>query len=197
MKSATTGLRTLVTATLTLALSLLGALLAPRAHAAPVTVTDPVSGASITLSSAEIAAGERTVFSDTLPLDLGRLAGFRVTIDLLTVAGQPRYRHARQAVLNGADGVVFVADAQADRLPENERSLAELREFATVQGRAYPEFPLVLQYNKTDLPDALPTADLDAALNPDGLPTVRAVALDGTGVVETLRTVMRRVAAGL
>ncbi len=145
----------------------------------------------------EIAAGERTVFSDTLPLDLGRLAGFRVTIDLLTVAGQPRYRHARQAVLNGADGVVFVADAQADRLPENERSLAELREFATVQGRAYPEFPLVLQYNKTDLPDALPTADLDAALNPDGLPTVRAVALDGTGVVETLRTVMRRVAAGL
>ncbi len=59
MKSATTGLRTLVTATLTLALSLLGALLAPRAHAAPVTVTDPVSGASITLSSAEIAAGER------------------------------------------------------------------------------------------------------------------------------------------
>ena len=145
----------------------------------------------------EIAAGERTVFSDTLPLDLGRLAGFRVTIDLLTVAGQPRYRNARQAVLNGADGVVFVADAQADRLPENERSLAELREFATVQGRAYPEFPLVLQYNKSDLPGALPSADLDAALNPDCLPTVRAVALDGTGVVETLRTVMRRVAAGL
>lgn len=145
----------------------------------------------------ELAVDERTVFSDTLPLDLGRLAGFRVTIDLLTVAGQPRYRNARQTVLNGADGVVFVADAQADRLPENERSLAELREFASVQGRAYPDFPLVLQYNKTDLPAALPTAALDAALNPGGLPTVRAVALDGTGVVETLRTVVRQVAAAL
>jgi signal recognition particle receptor subunit beta len=130
---------------------------------------------------------ERTIFADALPLDLGRVGGFHVTAELASVA----------IVLHGADGVVFVADASAPRLDENRRSLEELLAFAEVQGKRFPDFPLVLQYNKTDLPDALAPFELDRALNPLDLPRVAAVAVDGAGVVETLREACRRTARAL
>ena len=143
------------------------------------------------------APDERTIFADALPLDLGHVAGFHVTAELAAVAGQPRYGRTRRIVLHGADGVVFVADASAGRLAENRRSLDELLAFAEVQGKRFPDFPLVLQYNKTDLLDALPPVELDRALNPLDLPRVAAVAVEGAGVVETLREACRVTARSL
>jgi hypothetical protein len=99
-------------------------------------------------------------------------------------------------VLNAADGVVFVADAGRDRLLDNRLSLDELARNLTVQGKrldAIPPFPLVLQYNKTDLPDAVPTAELDRALNALRVPRFEGVAISGVGVVETLRAIIQLV----
>jgi len=145
-----------------------------------------------------IATGdERTLFFDFLPLDLGRVGGFAVRFQLYTVAGQGRYERTRAAVLHGADGAVFVADAQAARLEDNRRSLRELRDNLAAQGKPLAGFPLVLQYNKMDLPDALPAAELDRHLNPTGLPRIEAAARHGTGVVETLRAICKLVARSL
>jgi signal recognition particle receptor subunit beta len=139
----------------------------------------------------------RTVFCDVLPLDLGTVGGVALRYDLYTVAGQARYEDARAAVLHGADGAVFVADARAERLPENLRSFEELVANVAGQGKAIADFPLVLQYNKTDLPDALPASELDRRLPAGGAPRFPAVARDGVGVVETLREICRLVTRGL
>jgi hypothetical protein len=139
---------------------------------------------------------ERTLFFDFLPLDLGEVDGFTVRVHLATVPGQPRYERTRRTVLNAADGVVFVADAGRDRLLDNRLSLDELARNLTVQGKrldAIPPFPLVLQYNKTDLPDAVPTAELDRALNALRVPRFEGVAISGVGVVETLRAIIQLV----
>src|SRR6478735_11841000 len=99
---------------------------------------------------------ERTLFFDFLPLDLGKVHGFTIRFHLYTVPGQVLYERTRIAVLNGADGVVFVADAQRDRLGDNVRSLQELAKNLSQQGKKFLEFPMVMQYNKRDMPDALP-----------------------------------------
>jgi hypothetical protein len=131
----------------------------------------------------------RTIFRDVLPLELGSLLGFSVRYDLYTVPGQPDYGGTRTAVLTGADGVVFVADAAAGRLPNNRRSLEELAETVARQGKDFATLPLVLQYNKMDLPDALSVAELDGELNAAGVPRFPAVAVVGAGVAETLRAI--------
>jgi hypothetical protein len=156
-----------------------------------------VPAADVARFRAIASPDERTIFADALPLDLGRVGGFHVTAELASVAGQPRYRQTRRIVLHGADGVVFVADASAARLEENRRSLDELFAIAGAPGKRFPDFPLVLQYNKTDLPDALPPSALDRALNPVDLPRIAAVAIDGSGVVETLREACRMAARSL
>lgn len=140
---------------------------------------------------------ERTLFFDFLPLNLGTVHGFTIRFQLYTVPGQTHYESARAAVLSGADGVVFVADARAGSQAENHQSLNELAQTLTRQGKSLEEFPVVLQYNKMDLPEALPVADLDDRLNPLGLPRLEAVALRGVGVFETLRTICKLVARNL
>src|SRR5579884_822591 len=143
-----------------------------------------------------IASGdERTLFFDFLPLDLGRLHGFAVRFQLYTVPGQNLYERTRRTVLSGADGAVFVADAQRDRLEDNAASLRELTENVAAQGKTLGDLPLVLQYNKMDLPAALPAAALDRQLNRIGAPRVEASAIAGQGVVETLRLICKLVAA--
>jgi signal recognition particle receptor subunit beta len=94
---------------------------------------------------------ERTLFFDFLPLDLGKVHGFTIRFHLYTVPGQVLYERTRIAVLNGADGVVFVADAQRDRLQDNLQSLKELAQNVTGQGKRFLDYPLVMQYNKMDL----------------------------------------------
>jgi len=145
---------------------------------------------------------DRTLFFDFLPLDLGQISGFTTRFQLYTVPGQVYYNSTRKLVLQGADGVVFVADSQARQLDENIESLQNLQENLLGQGVDVRALPTILQYNKQDLPRELilAPADLDDALNFRSVPSHPGDALHGVGVFETLRgiseLVLRRLAAG-
>jgi signal recognition particle receptor subunit beta len=139
----------------------------------------------------------RTIFFDLMPLDLGTVAGYKVRFRLYTVAGQERYERARSAVLAGADGIVFVADAQRGRLQDNLASMRELAALIASQGKRFRDVPLVLQYNKVDLGSALPPDVLDHYLNPANVARFEAVAVQGKGVFETLRAICKLTAANL
>ena len=132
---------------------------------------------------------DRTLFFDFLPLDLGSISGFTTRFQLYTVPGQVYYSATRRLVLQGADGVVFVADSQSRQLDENVESLQDLHANLAEQGMDPREVPTVLQYNKQDLPAELilATDALDDALNFRGAPRFSADALHGAGVFETLR----------
>jgi mutual gliding-motility protein MglA len=134
---------------------------------------------------------ERTLFFDFLPIELGTISGFNTRFQLYTVPGQIYYNATRKLVLQGADGVVFVADSQARQLDENMESLANLQANLLEQGVDMRQFPVVLQYNKQDLPPelVLKQHELDEAVNFRGLPSVAADALSGRGVFETLREI--------
>jgi signal recognition particle receptor subunit beta len=146
--------------------------------------------------------GDRTLFFDFLPLDLGSISGFQTKFQLYTVPGQSYYNATRKLVLQGADGVVFVADSQARRFDDNVESLQNLQENLLSQSVDVRAMPIVFQYNKQDLPSdlVLQQADLDEALNFRGVPSFGADALHGSGVFETLRgiseLVLRRLSAG-
>lgn len=132
---------------------------------------------------------DRTLFFDFLPLELGQISGFTTRFQLYTVPGQVYYNATRRLVLQGADGVVFVADSQARRFDDNVESFQNLQENLLDQGVDIREFPLVLQYNKQDLPPGLilAPAELDDSLNFRGAPSLGADAFHGQGVFETLK----------
>jgi mutual gliding-motility protein MglA len=124
---------------------------------------------------------DRTLFFDFLPIELGTISGFTTRFQLYTVPGQIYYNATRKLVLQGADGVVFVADSQVRQLDENIESLQNLQANMLEQGIDVRTVPLVLQYNKQDLPPELvfQQDELDDALNFRGLPSVAADALNG------------------
>lgn len=132
---------------------------------------------------------ERTLFFDFLPLDLGTISGFNTRFQLYTVPGQIYYNATRKLVLNGADGIVFVADSQARQLDENIESLRNLHENILAEAIDVRTLPLVMQYNKQDLPPDLILSqdELDEALNFRSVPSFVADAISGRGVFETLR----------
>jgi signal recognition particle receptor subunit beta len=132
---------------------------------------------------------DRTLFFDFLPLDLGSISGFSTRFQLYTVPGQVYYRATRKLVLQGADGVVFVADSQARQLDENIESMQDLHANLAEHGIDVRTMPLVIQYNKQDLPRdlVLGIPELEDALNFRGVPSFAADALHGSGVFETLR----------
>ncbi len=130
---------------------------------------------------------DRTLFFDFLPLDLGKIRGMRTKLQLYTVPGQVYYNSTRQLVLKGADGIVFVADSQDFALDANMESLQNLEDNLKRQGVRIREIPLVIQYNKRDLPNALPVAEIDKELNKLGVPHHQSVATTGIGVEETLK----------
>jgi signal recognition particle receptor subunit beta len=144
---------------------------------------------------------DRTLFFDFLPLDLGAISGFTTRLQLYTVPGQVYYATTRKLVLQGADGIVFVADSQARQLNENVESLQDLHANLSEQGIDARSVPLVLQYNKQDLPGdmILDMERLDEELNFRGVPSFAAGAVRGEGVFETLRSiselVLRRMSA--
>jgi len=146
--------------------------------------------------------GDRTLFFDFLPIDLGTISGFSTRFQLYTVPGQSYYNATRKLVLQGADGVVFVADSQARRFDDNIESLQNLQENLLEQGIDVRQMPVVFQYNKQDLPRDLVLAreDLDDALNFRGVESFAADALHGSGVFETLKgiseLVLRKLAVG-
>lgn len=132
---------------------------------------------------------DRTLFFDFLPLDLGTISGFRTKFQLYTVPGQVYYDATRKLVLQGADGVVFVADSQRAQRDENLESFRNLQVNLLAQGVDPRTIPMVLQYNKRDLPDVMRADELDDLLNYRDLPHFEAQALSGTGVFDTLRGV--------
>ena len=134
---------------------------------------------------------DRTLFFDFLPLDLGTISGFTTKFQLYTVPGQVYYNATRKLVLQGADGVVFVADSQVRQLDENLGSLQNLQVNLLEQGIDVRTLPLIIQYNKQGLPRelVLPVEEVDDAMNFLGVPSFGADALTGNGVFETLRSI--------
>jgi signal recognition particle receptor subunit beta len=140
---------------------------------------------------------ERTLFFDFLPLDLGTVHGFRTRFHLYTVPGQILYERTRLAVLNGADGIVFVVDSQAEKFEENIQSIAELEMNMRRIGKDLGRFPFVIQWNKRDMPNALPVPVLERYLNRRRVPSYEAIASAGKGVFATLRAISKNVMAQL
>ncbi len=136
---------------------------------------------------------DRTLFFDFLPLDLGTVRGFKTRFHLYTVPGQVFYDASRKLILKGVDGVIFVADSQAARMEANIESIQNLERNLQEQGYDLATIPYALQFNKRDLPTALPPDEMYRQLNYKGEPTFEAVARDGTGVFDTLKSVAKLV----
>jgi signal recognition particle receptor subunit beta len=142
---------------------------------------------------------DRTLFFDFLPIELGTIRGMKTRVQLYTVPGQVFYNATRRMVLKGADCVVFVADSQDAMIEANADAMKNLRENLIANELDPETIPLVIQYNKRDLPNAASLADLNKALNPRGVPFVEAAAKSGKGVEETLKVATQlvfRVLAG-
>ena len=134
---------------------------------------------------------DRTLYFDFLPLDLGQVAGMHTKFQLYTVPGQVYYNATRKLVLQGVDGVIFVADSNPDKMDENIESLENLRENLAGMGIDLNEIPLVLQYNKRDLPTVMTVEDMNKGMNPNNVPAVEAIARDGKGVFPTLKALSK------
>jgi signal recognition particle receptor subunit beta len=143
---------------------------------------------------------ERTLFFDFLPIDLGQVGGLSTRFHLYTVPGQTYYRLSRRAVLQGLDGVVFVADSHPARERANRESLEDLATNLVTIGLSPDQLrrlPRVIQYNKRDLPEAMSLDAMRATLNQGGAPEFEAVANAGRGVSEALRSICKAVLARL
>ena len=134
---------------------------------------------------------DRTLFFDLLPIDVGSIAGFNTRIQLYTVPGQVFYNTTRKLVLKGVDGVVFVADSQRPMLQANLESLKNLQINLEEMNLTVDNMPIVLQYNKRDLPDVCSIEEMEKALNPHGWPSFGASAVTGQGVFETLKGISK------
>jgi signal recognition particle receptor subunit beta len=140
---------------------------------------------------------ERTLFFDFLPLDLGTVRGFKTRIHLYTVPGQVFYDASRKLILRGVDGVVFVADSQEERMDANVEALENLQDNLKEHGYDFARMPYVLQLNKRDLPNVLAVDALKKDLLKKDEPVIEAIAFQGVGVFETLKSVAKQVLAEL
>ncbi|MCX7719674.1 MAG: ADP-ribosylation factor-like protein [Dictyoglomus thermophilum] len=137
---------------------------------------------------------ERTLFFDFLPLDLGTVQGFKLRFQLYTTPGQALYEASRKLILRGVDGLVFVVDSQRSRLEENVRIFEALKKELAAVGYDFNTLPFVFQYNKRDLPDIVSVEELNQRLNPEGkYKYFEAVAIEGKGVMETLKAISQEV----
>ena len=150
-----------------------------------------VVGEQMSTMTSIATEGERTLFFDFLPIDLGKIHGFRLRFQMYTVPGQQLYAATRAAVLHGADAVVMVFDSQNEKLADNRESALELEANLKAEQKDVAQFPIIVQYNKRDLPNALSVPELEQALNWRHLPSFEAVASRGVGVFETFRTLSK------
>jgi signal recognition particle receptor subunit beta len=146
-------------------------------------------GQMITLNT----ENERTLFFDFLPLDLGEIRGFKTRFHLYTVPGQVFYEASRKLILRGVDGLVFVADSQVERMEANIESYLGLEKNLQDQGYDLNKVPIVMQWNKRDLPNIVPAEDLQLQLNKRKNPAFEAIASQGYGVFETLKMISKSV----
>ena len=128
-----------------------------------------------------------------MPLDVGTIRGLKTRLHLYTVPGQVFYDASRRLILKGADGVVFVADSQAERMESNLDSFENMEENLRDHGFDLLKLPVVMQWNKRDLPSAVPVEELEQELNPRKAPSFPAVATHGQGVFETLKAISKLV----
>lgn len=136
---------------------------------------------------------DRTLYFDFLPINIGTINGFTAKFQLYTVPGQVYYNATRKLVLRGVDGLVFVADSQAEKMDENIESLTNLKENLEEYGYNLNEMPIVIQYNKRDLPGVLSVPELEAKLNNQGWRCFEAEAVSGKGVFDTLKMIIKMV----
>jgi hypothetical protein len=136
---------------------------------------------------------DRTLFFDFLPLDLGKIKGFSTKFQLYTVPGQVYYNATRKLVLRGVDGVVFVADSAPNKIDENLESLQNLIDNLAEYGYNIDALPIVIQYNKRDLPNAMPIEELQRLINKQNRPWSEACAVKGKGIFETLKMIGKTV----
>jgi signal recognition particle receptor subunit beta len=136
---------------------------------------------------------DRTLFFDFLPVDLGSIGGLKARFQVYTTPGQSFYSATRKIVLRGADGVVFVVDSQWDRMKENLASWQSLAVDLSEHGYSIETMPIVIQYNKRDLPNVAPVDYLEKLLNPDGRLAYSSIASSGQGVVNTLKAISKQV----
>ena len=134
---------------------------------------------------------DRTLYFDFLPINIGTINGFAAKFQLYTVPGQVYYNATRKLVLRGVDGLCFVADSQPSKMDENIESLTNLEENLREYGYDINDIPIVIQYNKRDLPGVLPVAELEAQLNTRGWPSFEASATVGNGVFDTLKMIIK------
>ncbi|MCK9295707.1 MAG: GTPase domain-containing protein [Desulfobulbaceae bacterium] len=139
--------------------------------------------------------GDRTLFFDFLPVDIGKIHGFDIKIQLYTVPGQVKYNATRKLVLKGVDGIVFVADLQRERRDSNLKSLEQMKENLLTHNKDVFKIPLVLQYNKIDLKNQgiplLTVEEMEQDLNQElKVPYFVGSALSGDNVVETLKKII-------
>jgi mutual gliding-motility protein MglA len=140
---------------------------------------------------------ERTLFFDFLPLDLGNVKGFKIKLQLYTVPGQVYYNATRKLVLRGVDAIVFVADSGPDKMEENVWSLDNVEENLVLHKYRREDIPMVIQYNKRDLANALPIEYMQHYINRYNLPWIEAVANKGVGVFDTLKLISKNTIDGI
>ncbi len=152
--------------------------------------TTPTSrGELITLDT----QGDRTLYFDILPVNLGTIKGYRVRFQLYTVPGQVFYSESRKIILRGVDGIVFVADSQVERMDANLESLEDLQENLREYDYSFEEMPYVLQLNKRDLKNIVPVEEMKRQLVVKGEPVIEAIAIRGVGVMDTLKEIAKLV----
>jgi signal recognition particle receptor subunit beta len=133
--------------------------------------------------------GERTVFFDFLPVNFANIDNTRVKLHLYSVPGQAYYALSRRVILDGVDGLVFVADSQTERAEANINTMDDLEHNLKSYGLKIDTIPMILQFNKRDLPGILPVVQMNGDLNRYEWPTVESVALGGHGPAETLKLI--------
>jgi signal recognition particle receptor subunit beta len=140
---------------------------------------------------------DRTIFFDFLQLEVGQIDGKKPKFNLYTVPGQVNYNHTRKVVLNGVDGIVFVADSQREMMDANLDTLLDLEKHLIAHGKSLEDFPWVLQYNKRDLPNIESIKEMETKLNFFNVPSFESVATEGKGVFPTLKEVIKQVVASV
>ncbi len=132
---------------------------------------------------------DQTLFFDFLPVDLGDVKGWKLRYHLYTVPGQIYYNASRKLVLKNVDGLIFVVDSQQERLDENIESYINLQDNLKSYNLSLNDIPMVIQYNKRDLPNILPINDLQLQVNKGGYTYFESVAIRGIGVFDTLKSI--------
>lgn len=142
-------------------------------------------------------SGDRTLYFDFVPISLGKHKNYSIRLHLYTVPGEVAYQAARKIISKGVDGAVFLADSQLEKLEANLQSMMQFKEMVEESGEAFETLPMVIQYNKRDLPSAVKIDELKKLLNPRGLPDFETVATKGQGVYEAFKAISKQVLRSL